>query len=412
MFKVPQIVNQQTKVSKKVIHMLMLISLNFNLYLREKSKQVKRAIVSVINDLSTDQRVHKVCSTLHRLGYDVTLVGRKQRKSLPLAKRDYKTKRMFLLFEKGPLFYLEYQRRLFRYLLFHKADVLVANDLDTLLPNYLISKIKRTNIVYDSHELFCEVRELQANPFKKKIWKRVERWIFPKLKYVFTVNNSIAKIYSDEYNVDVKVVRNIPLLSNQKNVEHKSKKELSIPINKKIIVLQGAGINIDRGAEEAVQAMQYVNDAVLLIIGGGDVIPLLKQMVNDLRLNEKVIFIGKVPFEKLMQYTFLADLGLTLDKDTNINYHYSLPNKLFDYIHAGVPVLSSNLVEIKNIITQYEIGDTIDNHHPKHIADKINSILNDETKLQLWKNNTKIAASKLNWELEEQQLINVYNQFL
>ena len=132
---------------------------------------MKRVIVSVINDLSTDQRVHKVCTTLFKLGYDVTLVGRRQRKSLPLEKRDYKTKRMFLLFEKGPLFYLEFQRRLFRYLLFHKADVLVANDLDTLLPNYLISKLKGSNLVYDSHELFCEVPELQSNPTKKKLWK-------------------------------------------------------------------------------------------------------------------------------------------------------------------------------------------------------------------------------------------------
>jgi glycosyltransferase involved in cell wall biosynthesis len=371
-----------------------------------------KAIVSVINDLSTDQRVHKVCSTLYKLGYDVVLVGRKQRKSLPLAKRDYATKRMYLLFEKGPLFYAEYQLRLFFYLLFHEADVLVSNDLDTLWPNHIISKLKSCNLVYDSHELFCEVPELQANPTKKKIWKRIEQRIFPKLKYVFTVNDSIAKIYTDEYNVEVKVVRNIPLLSNQKNIVFKTKEELGLPSDKKIIVLQGAGINVDRGAEEAVQAMQYVNDAILLIIGSGDVMEVLQKMVVDLSLHEKVKFIGKVPFEKLLQYTHLADLGLTLDKDTNINYRYSLPNKLFDYIHAGVPVLASGLVEIKKIIKEYNVGDCIDDHDPKHIADKINQILNDEVTLQLWKKNTNIAAEKLNWETEEQQLIAVYKQFL
>lgn len=362
--------------------------------------------------MSTDQRVHKVCTTLQNLGYDVTLVGRRQWRSLPLEKRDYKTKRMFLLFEKGPLFYLEFQKRLFWYLIFHKADVFVSNDLDTLFPNYLVSTLKGINIVYDSHELFCEVPELQNNSFKKNLWKRLEKWIFPKLKYAFTVNKSIAKIYSREYNVDVKVVRNVPLLSNQKKVEHLSKEELGLDINKKIIVLQGAGINIDRGAEEAVQAMQYLDNAILLIIGSGDVINILKQLVVDLKLSDKVQFIGKVPFIKLIQYTYLADLGLTLDKDTNINYKYSLPNKLFDYIHAEVPVLSSNLIEIKNIINEYEIGDTIDNHEPKHIAEKINSILIDETKLTMWKKNTKIAATKLNWELEEQQLIAIYKQFL
>ncbi len=373
---------------------------------------MKKAIVSVINDLSTDQRVHKVCTTLEKLGFDVTLVGRKQRASLPLAERTYQTKRMFLLFEKGPLFYAEYQIRLYLYLLFHKADVLVANDLDTLWPNYKISKLKSANLVYDSHEIFCEVPELQNNPKKKSIWKNIERKIFPQLKYVFTVNDSIAKIYSQEYKVDVKVVRNIPLLSSQTTVENSTKEQLRIPSDKKIIVLQGAGINIHRGAEEAVEAMQYVDDALLLIIGSGDVIEVLKQMVVDLKLDSKVKFIGKVPFQKLVQYTRCADLGLTLDKDTNINYKYSLPNKLFDYIHAGVPVLSSGLIEIKKIIDEYAIGDCISSHDPKHIAEKMNAILKDENKLQLWKKNTKIASEKLNWEIEEKELIKVYSEFL
>lgn len=373
---------------------------------------MKRAIVSVINDLSTDQRVHKVCNTLHTLGFEITLIGRKQRNSLPLAKRNYTTKRMFLFFEKGPLFYFEYQVRLFWYLMFHKADVLVSNDLDTLLPNYLISKLRSSTIVYDSHELFCEVPELQNKPIKKNIWKSIERWIFPKLKYVFTVNDSIANIYKDEYHVEVNVVRNIPLRSNQNTIEKVSREALGLPTDKKIILLQGAGINIDRGAEEAVQAMQYVNDAVLLIIGNGDVVSVLKQMVFDLKLSTKVKFIEKVPFEKLVQYTHHADIGLTLDKDTNINYRYSLPNKLFDYLHAGVPVLASDLVEVKKIIDQYGVGACIENHSPQHIADKLNRILSDDTTLENWKKNTTIVANSLNWEQEELKLIEVYTKFL
>lgn len=319
---------------------------------------------------------------------------------------------MFLLFERGPIFYAEFQFRLFLYLLFHKADVLVANDLDTLWPNYRLSKIKGVPLVYDSHELFCEVPELQNHPKKKAIWKDLERKIFPNLKYVFTVNDSIAKIYSEEYKVEVKVVKNVPAISAQAGIETVSKEKLGLPFDKKIIVLQGAGINIDRGAEEAVEAMQLVEGALLLIIGSGDVIEILKNKVVELKLGEKVRFVGKVPFQELVQYTRLADLGLTLDKDTNINYKYSLPNKLFDYIHAGVPVLASDLVEVKNVIKTFEVGDCISSHDPKHIAEKINQILTDEYKLQQWKKNTKIAAEKLNWETEEKELINLYSQFL
>lgn len=373
---------------------------------------MKTAIVSVINDLSTDHRVHRTCLTLHKLGYRVILVGRKQRKSLPLASRDYKTKRMFLLFEKGVLFYAEYQIRLFFYLLFHKSDVLIPNDLDTLLPNYLISKIKSAHLVYDTHELFCEVPELQNSPIKRKIWKSLEKSIFPKLKYVFTVNDSIAKIYSEEYGVSVKVVRNIAMRTNLGTANSLTKEELELPINKKIIVLQGAGINMDRGAEEAVEAMQYVYNAILLIIGSGDVLAILKHRVIQLKLQDKVRFIGKVPLEKLLQYTRHADLGLTLDKDTNINYRYSLPNKLFDYIHSGVPVLASDLTEVKKIVLHYNVGDCIENHAPQHIADKINTILSNEDRLQMWKKNTNIAASELNWQNEEKGLVAVYSQFL
>jgi glycosyltransferase involved in cell wall biosynthesis len=372
---------------------------------------MKKVIVSVINDLSTDQRVHKVCNTLHTMGYEVLLVGRKQQKSQPLAPRRYKTKRMILFFEKGILFYAEYQLRLFFYLLFKKPDVLVSNDLDTLLPNYLISKLKRSKLVYDTHELFCEVPELQHRPLKRGIWKFIERRIFPKLSYVFTVNDSIANIYRQEYQVDIHVVRNVPLLFHKNPFGKKTKRELGIPEDKKVIVLQGAGINVNRGAEEAVEAMQYITNAVLLIIGSGDVIHLLKKLSTDLNLTEKVLFIGKVPFQELFQYTQHADLGLTLDKVTNLNYKYSLPNKLFDYIHAGVPVLSSDLVEIKKIITTYDIGDCVDRHEPEHIAKKISTMLHEETILQVWKKNTKIAAENLNWEKEEQQLIAVYQQF-
>jgi glycosyltransferase involved in cell wall biosynthesis len=371
----------------------------------------KKVIVSVINDLSTDQRVHKVCTSLLNMGFDVTLVGRKQARSLPLAPRSYSTHRMKLLFEKGPLFYFFFQLRLFLYLLFHKADVLVSNDLDTLFPNYVISKLKSAQLVYDSHEIFCEVPELQGNPVKKKIWKSIERFIFPKLAHVFTVNDSIAGIYHKEYGNKIKVLRNIPLLQSLPQVE-KSRQELGLPDNKHIIVLQGAGINIDRGAEEAVLAMQHVEDTVLVIIGSGDVVPVLKEMVRSKNLGHKVIFTGKVPFEKLREYTRYASLGLTLDKDTNINYRYSLPNKLFDYIHAEVPVLASNLVEIKNIISKYDVGTCINNHDPLHIAEVMREILSDPAKLALWKKNTKIAAENLNWQKEEAVLSEVYKPFL
>jgi len=367
----------------------------------------KKAIVSVINDLSTDQRVHRTCMTLHKLGFEVTLVGRALNSSLPLTERSYKTKRMYLLFTRNFPFYAFYNLRLFLYLLFHRADVLVANDLDTLLPNYIASKLKRSALVYDTHELFCEVPELQNNPGKKRFWKRIEKYIFPKLKNVITVNESIAELYSKEYNVNITVARNIPA-ARKTSAPERSKLELNLPTDKKIILLQGAGINVDRGSEEAVEAMQYMEEAVLYIIGSGDVLDILKQKVSTLKLEARVKFIARLPFEELLQYTRHADIGLTLDKDTNINYRFSLPNKIFDYIHSGVPVLASSLAEIKKIYKQYDIGLMTESHDPKHIADKMKTML-DETLKNKWKENCKLAAIELCWEKEEEQLLKIFS---
>ncbi|MDP3567600.1 MAG: glycosyltransferase [Sediminibacterium sp.] len=179
-----------------------------------------------------------------------------------------------------------------------------------------------------------------------------------------------------------------------------------MPDNKKIILLQGAGINIDRGAEELLDAMRLVDNAILLIIGSGDVWTTLREKIKKNYLEEKVFLIDKIPKQELMHYTFNADLGLSIDKNTNLNYVNSLPNKIFDYIQAGVPILASRLPEIEKIINDYKIGDFIADHQPENIAFKINEMLSSD-KLLEYKNNTKLAAKELNWANEKQKLISV-----
>ena len=371
---------------------------------------LKIATVSVINDLNTDQRVDKMCSTLTSLGFDVLLVGRKKSDSLPLEKREYRMHRMRLTFEKGPLFYAEYNIRLFLLLLSRRTDILISNDLDTLLANYLASRIRGKPLVYDTHEYFTETPEVINRPFVRNTWKRIEKWIFPRLKHVFTVNESLAAIFSKKYGVEVKAVRNVP--RKRKHTSVRSRKELGLPADKPVILLQGAGINIHRGAEELVKAMQYLDNVLLLIVGGGDVMPELHRTADELNLNDRVRFIPKQPYEKLLEYTANADLGLTLDKDTNPNYRYSLPNKLFDYIHSGVPVLASPMVEIKKIIDEYEVGTTINTYDPEKIAEKIKTLLSDKETLRYWKENCTFASNQLCWENEKKIVEDVYREYV
>jgi glycosyltransferase involved in cell wall biosynthesis len=370
-------------------------------------KKNKKAFVCVTNDLLTDNRVDKVCNFLVEKGYQVTLVGRQRKSSLPLNNRNYTTKRLQLWVENGPKFYAEFSIRLFMYLLFKRQHLIVSNDLDTLLPCYALTKFKPSvDLVYDSHEYFTEVPELINRPKVQKVWEAIEIWIFPKLKKVYTVNASIAKMYTDKYKKKVEVVRNISPM--WQPIEVPSKQHLGIPEGKFLVILQGAGINIDRGAEEAVQALALCEGVVLMIVGDGDVVLQLKQYVTDHALTEKVLFFGKRPYAEMMYYTHYASVGLTLDKATNVNYANSLPNKVFDYMHATTPIICTPILEVKTLVKQYEIGTVLSELTPSTIAHAIQRYQSDSELLHQQQENCKNAAQLENWEHEKVVLNRIY----
>ena len=362
------------------------------------------AAVSVINDLVSDQRVKKICLTLGECGYSVLLIGRKLKHSPPLPQASYRMSRMRLLFTSGPLFYFFFNLRLFFKLLFTRCQLLYANDLDTLLPNFLVSKIRGIPLIYDSHELFCEVPELIKKPVKQMIWQGLEKLLLPKLKFCITVNNSIAAFYAEKYKTPFSVVRNI---SDKENTPPVSRSALNLPEDQPILILQGAGINIDRGAEELVQAMKQLPEILLLIIGSGDVWSLLERTVRDENIRN-IRMIPRLPRASLLQYTSVCDMGLSIDKNTNLNYYYSLPNKLFDYIHAGIPVLASRMVEIEHIVNEYQVGEFIDSHHPDHIASRIRQLL-QSPRLAHYKSNCIAASGQLSWQSEKLKLAGLIN---
>lgn len=380
----------------------------FHNFVKNFSLKRKKVIVTVINDLVTDQRVKRVCDSLYYEGFDILLVGRCLPDSLKMDERNYKSFRFKMFFKSGPLFYVFYNIRLFFFLLFTRFDIAHANDLDTLLAVFLASKFKKKKVVYDSHELFTEVPELINRPFVRKIWLSIESFILPKLDSMFTVNDSIAKIYADKYKINTIVLRNMPTELKEEIFVKKS--DFGFDEETRLVILQGAGINVDRGAEEAVEAMNYIENCILIIAGSGDVVPRLKSYVLENNLNKKVVFFDKMPHDKLFQLTKICDCGLTLDKDTNLNYRFSLPNKLFDYIRAGIPIISSDLPELRKIIDNYNIGLILETHEINEVANKINKILFEIPRSE-WTDGLRKASHDLRWENEQSKLLNYYEQF-
>ncbi|HOE39981.1 MAG TPA: glycosyltransferase [Bacteroidales bacterium] len=356
--------------------------------------KLKRIIVSVSNDLSIDQRVDRICNSLCEWDYEVLLVGRKLKLSKKLDERNYKTKRFKLLFEKGVLFYTCLNIRLFFYLLFSKADIFLSNDLDTLPANALASFFRNKKLVYDSHELFTEVPELENKKFKKKIWGFLEKISFKRIDKAYTVCESIADFYFKKYGIKMSVVRNLPTL---KNITNKFENR------ENIIIYQGA-LNKERGIDIMIKAMQHIKNAKLIIAGSGDLEQELHLLNKDLNLEAKVEFTGKLNFNDLFEQTQRAKLGLSLEQGKSLNYYYALPNKIFDYIQAGVPVICSDFPEMKNIVDNYKVGISSKISDEKTLAKTINELLDNEQILSNFHQNCIKAREELNWENEKEVL--------
>jgi glycosyltransferase involved in cell wall biosynthesis len=373
----------------------------------------KRVIISVISDLVTDQRVNKVSLTLQEAGHDVLLIGSQRRKSLPLSGRSYPATRIRMLFQKKVFFYGEFNLRLFFRLLWIKGDIFLGNDLDVMPAVWLAGRIRRKPVVYDTHEYYMGMPELDGRPLVKKIWLRIEQFIFPRLQYIYTICDSFCELYRKDYGKTLRAVRNVPYrkwAATDRPIPDDIKKKL--PRDKFFLLFQGAGINPERGVEELVMAMLYLDPDRyhLVIIGGGDIFDRIIGLVREKGLADRITLIPKVPPEVLRSITRRADLGLSLDKPTNINHIYGLPNKIFDYLHSGVPVLVSRLVELEKIIDQYQVGDYIDNHDPAHIAARIEAISSDPAQLKTWKNNTTKVIEELNWEKEGRIVVEIFEQ--
>ncbi len=371
-----------------------------------KHKKLK-VLSAVINNIETDQRVDKVCNSLLKFGYEVELIGTTLR-GKPRLNKSFKTTIIPLKNQESFRLYAEFNFKLFTYLML-RADqqtILLANDLDSLLPFYLVSKIKNLPLVFDSHEIFSELPSLSQRPKIKRVWKTLERFLLPKQKHFYTVSQGYAEWFEKEYHVKPSIIRNVPHLQKMNDKEELIFFPLpTVPSNHKIILYQGV-LNMSRGLEFMIEAMQYTENCVFWIAGNGPHRETLEQLVDYYNVRDKVFFLGILPPKTLKTITPLADLGISLEQDLGISYRYALPNKIFDYMQAKVPILATYLPEIKSTIEHYNVGRVIEKHDAKHIAETAMLMLN-EGKSAYREQLTK-AALACCWEKEEHRLKEIF----
>jgi glycosyltransferase involved in cell wall biosynthesis len=368
-----------------------------------KQHSSTRIVVSVISDLATDQRVLRTCRLLTSMGLEVHLLGRLLPQSPVLEDLPFRSTRLTLWFRKGPLFYLEFQWRLLRFLRRENPDIYYANDLDTLFPNRLLAHFRKKPIVYDSHEFFTGVPELQHAPLKRGLWTLLEKWLVPGLRHCITVNQAIAKSYSALYGNTWVVVRNIP--ESIPVFQKTERSALGLPEHAFIMVMQGSGINVDRGAEEAILSLKYLpEDVYLLIIGGGDVYDNLPELAASIGVSGRLIMKPRMPYRLMMEHTRNCNCGLSLDKPISLNYRNSLPNKLFDYFHAGIPVVVSCIPELEKIVSAYNAGLILTEVNPLKIADAIKLIHDSPGLNNSLREGAMGAAKTFTWQNESQNM--------
>lgn len=360
----------------------------------------------------------RICTTLAQQGHSVTLAGRKLKKSAALQQQAFIQKRLHCFFTKGPLFYAEYNLRLFFWLLFQKADCICAIDLDTILPCLFTSQLKGTKRVYDAHELFCEMKEIVTRPSRYKMWKWIERFTVPKFKHGYTVCEPIADEFEKMYGVKYETVRNVPVKTNSKNQNPNSReqgtrdKAQEEPTYKPqtFFLYQGA-VNEGRSFETLIPAMKDV-DVPLHIYGDGNFMEQTKELIATNHLQDRVLLKGKIKPIELKNITAEAYAGITLFENNGMSNYLSLANRFFDYIQAGIPQLCVDYPAYRQINDQFGIALLIPDTTEESISKGLNLLLSDAVLYAQLTENCKQAAAKLNWQEEEKILIQFYKELL
>ncbi|MBX9850535.1 MAG: glycosyltransferase [Cytophagaceae bacterium] len=356
-----------------------------------------KIIFTVTNDLCFDQRMDRICSALAREGYEVTLVGRKKKASPDLKEKPYAQKRLCCWFNKGKLFYLEYNTRLFFYLLFRKTDIISSVDLDTILPGFIVARLRSKKFAYDAHEYFTEVIEVAHRSAVKKIWLSVEKFVVPRIRHAYTVSEGLKKLFEEKYSTRFEVIRNVPELQ---EYEEAAKAE-------KYIIYIGA-VNAGRGLEELIEAMPEINSR-LYICGDGDIYKDLVKQVVDMKLENKVKFFGYMDPMHLRDMTRKAYIGVLLLNKNSLSYYYSLANKFFDYMHAGIPQVTINFPEYQLINEKHKVAELI-SLDKKEIVHAVHKLLDNQLYYEELKSNTLKAREEYNWQSESKKLVELYKK--
>lgn len=377
-----------------------------------------RLVFAVTTDLSYDQRMQRICGSLARAGYAVLLVGWQRPASVLLTAQPYAQHRLRGWFQHGKLFYLEYNIRLLLYLLGQRAAAWACADLDAALPTWLRARLGGQPFVYDAHELFTEVPEVVTRPRVQRLWQWVENVIVPRAQLRYTVSPALARLFAQRHpGYPFAVVRNVPVERAQVTASEPQELNNNQPPT---LLYQGV-LNVGRGLAELLDALPQV-PARFVICGEGDCSAALRQQAARLGLLAagaypagQVEFRGYVLPAVLRVLTAQATVGIMLLENKGLSYYYSLANKFFDYVQAGIPQLCIDFPEYRALNEQYEVAELVPDLLPATLAAALARLLpggQPGPHYYRLAANCRRARAEWNWQQEEKTLVQLYADLL
>ncbi|KKK33980.1 hypothetical protein WN59_10295 [Salinicoccus sediminis] len=387
---------------------------------------MKQITMFVWNNFVNDARVLREATALTEMGYAVTVIAKKEMDELHLASaetvypgvivnRPLKLelpKFMQRKIKSGVLNkHIPNMLTMLKMMALGRrqdADVYHSHDLNTLLQGIAGAKLRRDQkpLIYDSHE----VQTSRTHYSFEKIY-RIEKFLLKFVDQVIVENDTRADYHRRLYKKRPTPVHNYSEYYDINDVEaYPLKQEFDIPQSEKIVLYQG-GMQEGRGLFKLLDAFKDTEGARLIMIGDGKERPNLINYHKEIGIGHKVHFIQRVPYKELRRYTKAADIGIQFLENTNFNHYSASSNKLFEYIMAHVPVIGSRLPEIEAVIEGEQVGLTVEPESTRQLKDAIQTLVDDDALRQKFRENTKQAKEKYNWDNEKEVLKRVYRKF-
>lgn len=360
----------------------------------------KKICIAFLGNPFHDSRITNLKTSLEKINCDVKVIGFDWTTPNFQVYRDDDTVVFKLSKTKfSILFYAKFKMLLLKELFRNEADIFFAEEIFSLPFVKIRTIFGKGKIYYNSRELYAFLGGLRNRKYLQMIFKLIERLFIKRVDLVLTTGEMDSEFLHNYYGINnTLVIRNIPKLQTP-DVKIDLHQKLNLDRSKKILLYQGVMID-GRGIELIIDQLEKIDNTVLVLLGDGERRKKWEQLALEKNVESKIYFLGTIPQNDLINYTAAADVGVCLIENISISYYHALPNKLFEYIMAGIPVISSSLPQMKRVVEQYNVGVCVDLEKTTNVSNDLNEMLSDESKLKTYKDNCKEAAQELNWDVE------------